>query len=345
MSTMRALVLTGPARAEVREVPVPRAGPGDVVADVQRVGVCGTDQELFAGSMAYFRTGRAAYPLRPGHEWSGTVREVGEGVDPGWVGRRVTGDTMLACGTCDRCRSGRRHVCRELVEVGISMGFAGALAERIRVPASSLLRLPDAVDDTAGALVEPGGNAWRAAASAHAGPGSRVLVWGAGTIGLLAAAFASAAGAEVHLVGRRASSLALAGRFGVAATWSPAVLPDGPIHAVIDATDDPDVPALAVRLVEPGGRVVCIGLAGEPSRIDTRELTLRDVTAVGVLSGSPGLARAIEHYADGTVDPRPLVGATVGLEDVPRVLDGSLRSDVGPKIQVGPRLGSAGGSG
>lgn len=336
MSTMRALVLTGPARAEVREVAVPRPGPGDVVADVRRVGVCGTDQELFSGSMAYVRTGRAVYPLRPGHEWSGVVREVGEGVDPAWVGRRVTGDTMLACGVCDRCRSGRRHVCRDLVEVGISMGFAGALAERIRVPASSLLRLPDSVDDTAGALVEPGGNAWRAAASAHAGPGSRILVWGAGTIGLLASAFASAAGAEVHLVGRRATSLALADRFGVTATWSPEALPDGPFHAVVDATDDPAVPAAAIRLVEPGGRVVLIGLAGEPSRIDTRDLTFRDVTAVGVLSGSPGLAHAIAHYADGAVDPRPLVGATVRLEDVPHVLDGSFTGHRGPKIHVDP---------
>lgn len=337
MSTMRALVLTGPSRAEVREVAVPRPGPGDVVADVHRVGVCGTDQELFTGTMAYYRSGRAAYPLRPGHEWAGAVREVGAGVDPAWVGRRVTGDTMLACGTCDRCASGRRHVCRDLVEVGISMGFDGALAERIRVPVSSLLPLPDAVDDTAGALVEPGGNAWRAAASSHAGPGSRILVWGAGTIGLLTAAFASAAGAEVHLVGRRPSSLALAGGFGVAATWSPDALPDGPFHAVVDATDDPEVPELALRRVEPGGRVVFIGLAGEPSRIDTRELTLRDITAVGVLSGSPGLAHAIERYADGTVDPRPLVGATVGLEDVQRAFDGSLRGEGGPKIHVDPR--------
>ncbi len=345
MSTMRALVLTGPARAEVREVAMPQPGPGDVVADVLRVGVCGTDQELFAGSMAYLRTGRAAYPLRPGHEWSGVVREVGDGVDPAWVGRRVTGDTMLACGTCDRCRSGRRHVCREVVEVGISMGFAGALAERIRVPASSLLRLPDAVDDTAGALVEPGGNAWRAAAAAHAGPGSRILVWGAGTIGLLSAAFASAAGAEVHVVGRRASSLALADRFGVTATWSPDTVPDGPFHAVIDATDDPAVPAAAIRLVEPGGRVVLIGLAGRPSQIDARDLTFRDVTAVGVLSGSPGLAHAIEQYAAGTVDPRPLVGATVRLEDVPRVLDGSFTGDGGPKIHVDPRRWTADGSG
>lgn len=337
---MRALVLVGPGRAEVREVDVPRPGTGEVVVDVQRVGLCGTDHEFFAGTMAYLLSGRARYPLRLGHEWAGVVREVGAGVDPAWVGTRVTGDTMLACGRCDRCVDGRSHVCRELVEVGISMGFDGALAERLLVPASSLHRLPDEVDDAAGALVEPGGNAWRAAAAARAGPGRRVLVWGAGTIGLLAAAFASAAGAEVHLVGRRAASLGLAPLFGVSTTWAPDEVPAAAFHAVIDATDDQDVPAAALRSVEPGGRVVYVGLAGTPSLIDTRDLALGDVTAVGLLSGSPGLAHAIEHYANGTVDPHPIVGATVGLESVPDVLAGTFGRVTAPKIHVDPRLGA-----
>jgi 2-desacetyl-2-hydroxyethyl bacteriochlorophyllide A dehydrogenase len=340
---MRALVLVGARQAEVREVEVPHPGPGDVVVDVHRVGVCGTDVEFFAGTMAYLASGRERYPMRPGHEWSGAVREVGAGVDPAWLGVRVTGDTMLGCGACDRCATGRRHVCRDLIEVGISMGYAGALAERLRVPASSLLRLPDVVDDAAGALVEPGGNAWRAAAAAHAGPGRRVLVWGAGTIGLLAVAFAAAAGAEVHLIGRRPSRLELARRFGAQATWAPDALPDVPIHAAIDATDDPSVAAAALGLVEPGGRLVCIGLAGSPSMVDTRDLALGDITAVGLLSGSPGLAPAIEHYADGTVDPHPLVGATVALEALPRVFADALDGAGGaadtraPKIHVDPR--------
>ena len=288
--------------------------------------------------MAYLASGRTTYPVRPGHEWSGVVRAVGADVDPAWIGRRVTGNTMLACGRCDRCLDGRRHVCRHLVEVGISDGFPGALAEQLRVPASSLLHLPDAVDDRAGALVEPGGNAWRAAAAAHAGPGVRVLVWGAGTIGLLAAAFASAAGAEIHLVARRPTSRELAAGFGVTAIWAPDRLPDLPIHAVIDATDDPEVPAAAIRVVEPGGRVVCIGLAGAPSRIDTRDLVVGDITAVGILGGSPGFVPAIEHYADGRVDPAPLVGQTVGLADAPRVLDGSIRGERGPKVHIDPRM-------
>ncbi|MEO6207077.1 MAG: alcohol dehydrogenase catalytic domain-containing protein [Candidatus Limnocylindrales bacterium] len=334
---MRALVLTGPRQAVVQEVPVPRAGRFDVVVEVHLVGVCGTDQELYSGEMAYLHSGRASYPLRPGHEWSGVVRDVGNDVDAAWLGARVTGDTMLWCGRCDRCLAGRRHICRDLVEVGISMGFAGALAERLVVPAASLHRLPAAVDDIAGAMVEPGGNAWRAAAAVHAAPGTRILVWGTGTIGLLAVAFAVAAGAEVQVVGRRPAGLEMALRMGAVAAWTGDSVPDVPFDGIIDATDDPAIPGEAVRRVEPGGRIVLIGLAGAPSVIDTRELVLRDVTAVGLLSGSPGLAQAIRHFADGLVDPRPLVGATVGLAMAPEVLAGAFQGGDAPKIQIDPR--------
>ena len=333
---MRALVLTAPRQAEVQDVADPRAGPGDALVAVQRVGVCGTDEELYAGTMAYFASGRARYPMRPGHEWAGVVEAVGEGVDRSWQGRRVTGDTMLADGTCDRCRTGRRHVCRNLAEVGISAGVDGALGERLVVPADSLHALPDTVDDAAGALVEPGGNAWRAASAAWSEPGRRVLVWGSGTIGLLTVAFAHAAGAEVHVVARRPEAAELARRLGADAAWTPDAIPsDRPFLSIVDATDDPSVAGRAVELVEPGGRVVTIGLAGSASLVDTRTVTLKDVSLVGILSGSPGLEPTIAAYASGAVDPRPLIGAVVGLSAAADVLAG--RVDAGPKVHIDPR--------
>jgi threonine dehydrogenase-like Zn-dependent dehydrogenase len=338
MDKMRALVITGPARAQIDEVSVPTAGPGQVVVDVHRVGVCGTDVEMFTGSMAYFAQGRAWYPLRPGHEWSGVVGELGPGVDQSWFGARVTGDTMLGCGMCDRCRSGKKHVCRNLVEVGISMGFAGALAERLLVPVDSLHRLPDTVDDCGGAMVEPGGNAWRAAAAACPAPGIRLAVWGPGTIGLLTAAFTVAAGAEVHVIGPSEPSLGLARELGVAGAWRRDELPNLTFDAVIDATNATGVPAAALDLVEPGGRVVYIGLAGSRSDIDTRTMVLKDVTAVGILSASPGLAATIAGYADGTVSPGRLVAGTVGLVRAVDVLAGWRPPGKGTKVHIDPRL-------
>src|SRR3954447_2883573 len=206
-STMRAFVLTGPRECSVQEVPAPAAVAGEVVVDVERAGVCGTDVEFFTGEMAYLHQGHAAYPMRLGHEWAGTVAAVGHGVDPGWLGRRVTGDTMLGDGVCRRCRRGAQHVCANRQEVGIRGGRPGALAEQLAVPASSLHELSPTVDAVLGALVEPGGNALRAARAAAVGPGVRALVLGPGTIGLLVAMFLRATGAEVHLMGPDAGSL------------------------------------------------------------------------------------------------------------------------------------------
>jgi threonine dehydrogenase-like Zn-dependent dehydrogenase len=331
---VRAFVVTGPFQGRVEEVAPPVAGPGHVVVDIHRVGVCGTDVEFFSGEMAYLHQGYASYPMRLGHEWCGVVTALGEGVDPGWLGRRVTGDTMIGCGHCRRCRSGRHNVCADRFEIGIRGGFPGALAEQLGVPVNGLLALPESVDDAAGAMVEPGGNALR---SALAAAGGRVLVLGTGTIGLLAASFAQAAGVEVHLMGRE---IDFARTLDFAGVWTAAELPALPWDAVVDASNAATLPALALDLVEPGGRIVYIGLAGTPSLIDTRTLALKNVTAVGILAGSQGLAGTIERYAAGDVDPRPLVAATVGLDRVGEVLAGGrpVGAGPGPKFQVDPRL-------
>src|SRR5690242_11058397 len=204
---MKAFVITGPREAGVTDVPEPVAGPSEVVVSVRRAGVCGTDVEFFTGEMAYLHDGQAAFPMRIGHEWAGVMTDVGPGTDRSWLGRRVTGDTMLGCGRCDRCRSGRHHVCANREEIGIRRGRPGALAERMAVPASALRALPDEVDDAAGAMVEPGGNALRAVEATIVQPGQRLLVLGIGTIGLLAGLFARAGDVDVHLLGRSAGSI------------------------------------------------------------------------------------------------------------------------------------------
>ena len=140
-SLMRALIIDDTKSASVRHVPVPVPGPRQVVVDVHRAGVCGTDVELFTRELPYFEQGKSSFPLCPGHEWCGTVSAIGAEVDPRWIGERVTGDTMLGCGHCPRCASGRHHVCADRSEIGIA-GWPGALAEKLLVPVGSLYRLP-----------------------------------------------------------------------------------------------------------------------------------------------------------------------------------------------------------
>jgi threonine dehydrogenase-like Zn-dependent dehydrogenase len=335
-SLMRALIIDAAKSASVQRVAAPVPGLRQVVVDVHGVGICGTDVELFTRELPYFEQGKSRFPLCPGHEWCGTVSAVGAEVDPRWIGERVTGDTMLGCGRCSRCASGRHHVCADRSEIGI-MGWPGALAEKLLVPVGSLYRLPAGVDDLAGALVEPGGNAWRAVRAAAAGPGRRLLIWGPGSIGLLATAFARAAGAEAEVIGLDRERAELARSFGASRYWTTANPPDGTYDGVIDCTGDDAVPALALRYVEPAGRLVYIGISRRASLIDTREVALNDLTVTGILGASAGLTQAIEHYADGRVDPRPLARVEVGLERAVEALSGQLDPGAGTKIHIDPR--------
>ena len=309
---------------------------GQVVVDVRRAGICGTDVELFTGQLAYFAQGKTGFPLRPGHEWCGVVSALGAGVDPGWLGARVTGDTMLGCGRCPRCLAGRGHVCADRREVGHHglAGRAGGEGAGPRRRACTGCRKRSTT--RAGALVEPGGNAWRAASAAQAGPGKRILVCGPGTIGLLTTAFARAMGAEVHIWALGRDREELAAGFGAAGYWTADDPPPVTYNAVIDCTDDHQMPAAALARAEPAGRLVYIGIAGVPSPIDSRDLVLGDLTAVGILGASAGLAPAIEHYADGRVDPSRIVAVTVGLEHAAEALAGTISPGAGTKIHIDP---------
>jgi threonine dehydrogenase-like Zn-dependent dehydrogenase len=328
--------------AGVQEVDEPVPAAGQLLVDVERVGVCGTDIELYTGEMAYIHLGRTHFPLRLGHEWTGRVAAVGPDTDETWIGSRIVGDTMLGCGVCEYCRAGTHWVCPDRFEVGVLDGWPGALAQQLVIPARFAHLVPETVNVAAAAMVEPAGNSLRAVDAAALPPGGRLLVIGAGTIGLLAAQFALARGWEVHVAGTRPSALALAAALGVRHSHPAADLAAeavGRFDAVIDATSIDSTPALAARLVKPAGRVILIGLSSTPSLIDTRELALGDITAVGILSASPGLVGAIEHFASGAVNPEPLVSETVGLDEVASRLEGRRGIDAGPgpKVHVDPR--------
>ena len=340
---MRALVVVSPGVAEVQEIADLVAAPGELLVAVERVGICGTDVELYTGEMAYIEQGFTTFPLRLGHEWAGRVVATGSAEDAGWIGKLVTGDTMLGCGRCSYCQSGHQHVCPDRNELGIRGNWAGALAELMVIPTRFALAIPDSVSLAAAALVEPGGNSLRAVQAAAIEPGHRVLVIGAGTIGLLCAQFAIAEGAEVHLAGVRPGALALASELGVPNVMTIAELAHGfddAFDAVIDATSLESVPELSIHLVRPAGRVVYIGISSTPSTVDTRDLVLRDITVVGILSASPGLAGAIAAFASGAVVPDSLVSEVVTLNDVPSRLEGARGANAGPgpKVHVDPRI-------
>src|SRR4051794_40176920 len=188
---MQAIEFHGGERLELVERPDPIPGEGQLLIAPTAVGICGTDLEIFDGSLAYFRMGLARYPIIPGHEWTGTVVEVGAGVVDHSPGDRVVGEVAIGCGVCVRCLAGRRHLCAKRTETGI-VHMDGAMASRMVFPAAFAHRVE--LEPRSGALVEPTSVALHGVRRGRVA-GQRVLVVGAGPIGLLAAQCARAEGA------------------------------------------------------------------------------------------------------------------------------------------------------
>lgn len=335
---MKAFIITAPQTGSVVQVSEPIVGAHDLLVEIERVGICGTDVEFFNGDMAYLASGHAKYPLQLGHEWCGRVIEIGSQVDEKWRGKFITGDTMLGCQGCDRCTSGYQYLCHDRDEVGIRNGYPGALAERLVIPEFAAHVLPDDLDPALGAMVEPTGNALRSVEATGLSQGERLFIFGPGTIGLLCALIAQSRGIEVHLIGIEDRSLEFARQFGFAGVHHIDAIPKFPVHGIIDATYNNAVPALALDLLEPGRTVVFIGIAGTPSMIDSRVLVLKDLTAIGILSASPGVAGAIALLSSGAIDPRALIASVVSLEESAEVLAGKRPGAVGdgPKIHIKP---------
>ena len=185
------------------EVPAPQARPEWVVLDVGYAGICGTDLHIVEDEFPSWP------PVTLGHEFMGTVRELGEGVEDWSVGDRVVCEPhSLACTRCHLCRRGLAHLCAHKRSPG--WGIDGGFAERVAVPAHLLHAVPDGVDDVAAGLVEPLAIVVTAFERTPVPPGGTVMVIGPGPIGILAALTATAAGAgRVVLVGRRSSAVRL----------------------------------------------------------------------------------------------------------------------------------------
>jgi 2-desacetyl-2-hydroxyethyl bacteriochlorophyllide A dehydrogenase len=341
---MRALVVREPGRYAVEELPEPTPGPGEVLVEVAAAGICGSDLELVDGRRpaAYVR-----YPVVPGHEWAGRVVRAGPGLEESLApGDPVVAEGLRACGVCARCAEGRTNLCTaDYAETGFT--HQGALAERLVVPARLVHRLPPDRPLEAAALLEPA--ACVANGLLEAGvprPGSRVAVVGDGPLGLLAVLLLrTASPAELLLVGAQPDRAAH-GRGAGATRVVDAADRDalaglaGRFDAVVEATNAPEGAAAALRLLRRGGAAVLLGISGAGrATIDPDTLTLNQLRVHGIFAASRAAWRwVVELYADGILDPAPLVTHRYGLEEAPAAL-AALATPGGDAVKVLVRPG------
>ena len=184
---MKAIVKTGPKPGiELMEVPVPKPGPGDVLIKVEAAAICGTDMHYFHWNKSGQEFGEKyniSWPMVLGHECSGTIVEVGEGVTDRQVGQRVAIETHIPCGTCFNCQNDMAHNCSNMAIYGTSTD--GCFASYTTAPAKVTFVLPDEMSFEEGALLEPTGVAMRAVELSEVQPGDTVVVNGCGPIGML----------------------------------------------------------------------------------------------------------------------------------------------------------------
>jgi threonine dehydrogenase-like Zn-dependent dehydrogenase len=316
---MPAAVLADVGRLEIAERPVPAAdGARDVVLDVGACGICGTDLQILSGGHP------ATVGVILGHEFTGTVAEVGESVTGLAVGQRVVVAPNVSCGECDACRRGRRNQCDRFTTHGVFVD--GGLAPHVRVPASACHPISAALPAHVAALAEPLSTVVHGVRQARPFAGETAVVIGAGPIGLMFVALLRLAGLRVAVVEPSPERAELARRLGAEEVAA------GEADVVVDAVGS-QLPA-ALDLVAKGGRILLFGVdARARAEIVQERITRDELTILGSFVGQDVFPDAIRLLEAGRLDLEPLVTHRIALDELPAAVE-ELRAGRAVKVEV-----------
>jgi L-iditol 2-dehydrogenase len=313
-ATMEAVVVLGPRRIEIQQVPVPVPGPGEVLARVRAVSICGTDAHLVDGF--YEGLWPPAFPFIPGHEWAGEIVALGPGTDRFGleIGGRVAGTSHDACGVCEMCVRGRYNLCDNAGVAGLHKQYGhtvqGVLATYAVHGVKAVFPLPDTLSYELGALIDPASIALHVANRGGVNPGDTVAITGAGAIGLLAGDAALARGAarvimlEPNPV-RRAKAAELGFETADSSSEGAVVVGDltGGLGADV-ALECAGVPAavqLALQMLRRGGRCAAVGIPAGMTEVPMRALVLNELELVGCRASAGEMRDVIPLVAAGRI--------------------------------------------
>jgi L-iditol 2-dehydrogenase len=320
---LKALVFEGPGEMPLRERPDPEPSPGDVVVAIHAAGICGSDVHGYIGA-----TGRRTPGVVMGHEASGVVALVGEGVASVRPGDRVALRSVLSCGSCEPCRRGQPNICER--RRGLGMHLDGAYAECVRVPEALVAPLPEALSFEQGAMIEPLAVAMHAVNITPMELMDQVVIVGAGTIGLLTLLAARLRGAgRIVVTDRSPHRLELARALGADVAID--VDAGDPVAAVLEALGGRGADAVfeavgssptvqqSVSVVRPGGNVTWIGNSEPRVELGMQDLVTKELTLRGAYAyGTDGeFDRAAATLTTGRLDVRPLIELVAPLGEGP----------------------------
>lgn len=299
---MKALAVTDNGVAWI-DCPVPVPGPGEALVRVRMAGVCNTDLEIARGYMQFKGV--------LGHELCGVVEQC---ADARWVGRRVAGEINLGCGACDLCKKRMARHCQARTVLGI-LGKDGCFATHVTLPLANLHQLPDALPDEAACFVEPTAAAFEIIEQLPLDPRDGVLIVGDGKLALLIAQVIATTGANVTLVGKHESKLAVARALGIAVA-ARATLEPKSFDVVVEATGSPSGMQDAISLVKPRGKIVLKSTYHGPLTLDAAPIVIDELHLIGSRCGP--FEPAIAALVTGAVRTEPLISAIVPFADAPQ---------------------------
>jgi len=331
--TMKAAVVEKPNVLVIKQVPVPEFNDDEVLIKVKYTGICGTDWSIFTGKYSADKL-----PLIPGHEFSGTVAQVGRRARGLKEGDRVTADINMSCGTCFYCRKGQKLMCRDFHQLGIHVD--GTYAQYVKAPFEQVHKLPDNLDFLAGAFIEPVSCVIHSSKAARVTHGSSVAVIGCG-LGVLHGALARYRGAApVIVIGDNAKRLAVAKEMGADFVLNVHEIKDPVAEVkkltegrgadfVVEAVGTPQTYEQAFEMVRPGGTIAAFGICAGEDTIKVRpfDLVLGEKTVVGSCAGvGTDWTDAMALLAYGHIKPQSLFSMIVPLEELEAALQ-QLRTD------------------
>lgn len=333
---MRAAVLVEPGRIEIAERPVPTPAPGDVLIRVRTVGVCGSDAH-------YYREGRIGefvveQPLILGHEAAGTIVAVGSGVPEDRIGQRVSIEPQRPDPNSEETRRGRYNLCPHMRFYG-TPPVDGALCEYVTIGAAFAHPVPAEMTDNAAALCEPLSVAIATVDKAAVAGGSRVLIAGAGPIGLMTAQVARAYGAtDIVVTDLDPHRRRLAHRFGATTTLDPQTddVTGLRVDAFIDASGAPAAVMSGLAAVRPAGLAVLVGMGAETMELPVQTIQNRELILTGVFRYANTWPAAIALIRTGRVDVDALITGRYPLEKTAEALESDrIPGNIKSVVEVG----------
>jgi threonine dehydrogenase-like Zn-dependent dehydrogenase len=333
---MRVAVFEGAGKKlALRAIDDPTAGPNEAVIKVGRCGICGTDVHMTSGHASDFPKGTIL-----GHEYAGEVVEIGAGVSNLKKGDIVTALPSTGCGKCAACLAGAPLMCAQM------QGYMGGFGQYMRIAAPSAIKLPASLSLMDGALVEPLSVGLHGVAMAQLQPGARVVVLGAGSVGLAAIFWAKYLGAGKVVAAsrsaRRADIVAQLGadgfvQFGDGEAERIAEILGGPPDVVFEAAGAVGLLGKAVELVRPNGLIVSLGFCTSPDPILPSFATWKQVRiAFSMAYTIQEFQYCADVLAAGHLEPRTMVTETIGLDALPDMLEQLRAGSNQTKVQVDP---------